>query len=155
MKYRFRIRINWLPEYTKEGMLGLLMEIKEVEAKKTVLRTKAVDIPRRLYTNLVKASGINETEKWADVTKNQLGNLASQLTEGEYLVDGKSTFKEEFVTSGGVCLKEIDFKTFESKIIPGLFFAGEVIDVDAITGGFNFQNAWTGGYIAAQGVSRR
>ncbi|MGB6151447.1 MAG: NAD(P)/FAD-dependent oxidoreductase [Pricia sp.] len=152
MKYRFRIRVNWLPEYSAEGLLGLLMEIKEVEAKKTVLRTKAVDVPRRLWTNLVRASGIEEAEKWADVTKIQLENLASQLTQSEFLVDGKSTFKEEFVTAGGVNLKEIDFKTFESKILPGLFFAGEVIDVDAITGGFNFQNAWTGGYIAAQGI---
>jgi len=152
MKYRFRIRVNWLPEYSAEGLLGLLMEIKEVEAKKTVLRTKAVDVPRRLWTNLVRASGMEEAEKWADVTKIQLENLAHQLTQGEFSVDGKSTFKEEFVTAGGVNLKEIDFKTFESKILPGLFFAGEVIDVDAITGGFNFQNAWTGGYIAAQGV---
>ncbi len=154
MKYRFRIRINWLPEYSVEGVIGLLMQIKEIEAKKTVLRTKAVDVPRRLWTNLVRASGIGEAERWADVTKTHLENLAQQLTQCEFLVDGKSTFKEEFVTAGGVNLKEIDFKTFESKILPGLYFAGEVIDVDAITGGFNFQNAWTGGYIAAQGVSR-
>ncbi len=155
MKYRFRIRINWLPEYSVEGVVGLLIQIKEIEAKKTVLRTKAVDVPRRLWTNLVRASGIGEAEKWADVTKTHLENLAHQLTQCEFLVDGKSTFKEEFVTAGGVNLKEIDFKTFESKILPGLYFAGEVIDVDAITGGFNFQNAWTGGYIAAQGVSRQ
>lgn len=153
MKYRFRIRINWLPEYNVVGLIGLLMQIKEIEAKKTVLRTKAVDVPRRLWTNLVRASGIGETEKWADVTKTHLENLAHQLIQGEFLVDGKSTFKEEFVTAGGVNLKEIDFKTFESKILPGLYFAGEVIDVDAITGGFNFQNAWTGGYIAAQGIT--
>ena len=152
MKYRFRIRINWLPDYRKEGVLGLLMEIKEVEPKKTVLRTKAVDVPRRLWTNLVRASDIGATEKWADVTKIQLETLSYQLTQSEFLVDGKSTFKEEFVTAGGVKLKEIDFKTFESKILPGLFFAGEVIDVDAITGGFNFQNAWTGGFIAALGI---
>lgn len=152
MEYRFRIQVNWLSEYNAEGLLGLLMEIKEVEARKTVLRTKAVDVPRRLWTNLVRTSGIGETEIWADVTKAHLENLAHQLTQGEFLVDGKSTFKEEFVTAGGVHLKEIDFKTFESKILPGLYFAGEVINVDAITGGFNFQNAWTGGYIAAQGI---
>ena len=153
MKYRFRIRVNWLPEYSVEGIIGLLMQIKEVEAKKTVLRTRAVDVPRRLWTNLVRASGIGETEKWADVTKVHLEYLANQLTQGEFLVEGKSTFKEEFVTAGGVNLKEIDFKTFESKILPGLYFAGEVINVDAITGGYNFQNAWTGGFIAAKAIA--
>ncbi|WP_299529586.1 NAD(P)/FAD-dependent oxidoreductase [Ulvibacterium sp.] len=150
--YRFRIRVNWLPEYHKGAILPLLLEIKDVEAKKTVLRTNAVDVPRRLWTNLVKASGINGDTKWADVSKKQLQQLAEQLTECEFLVEGKSTFKEEFVTAGGVSLKEIDFKTFESRLLPNLYFAGEVIDVDAITGGFNFQNAWTGAYIAAQGI---
>jgi len=151
-KYRFRIRINWMPDYHKGGVFPLLMEIKEVEVKKTVLRTKAVNIPRRLWTNLVRASGIETHTTWADVSKKQLQLLAEQLTECEFLVEGKSTFKEEFVTAGGISLKEIDFKTFESKICPNLYFAGEVINVDAITGGFNFQNAWTGAYIAAQGI---
>ena len=152
--YRFRIRVNWLPHYNTEGLIGLLLQIKEVEAKKTVLRTKAVDVPRRLWTNLVRASDIDKTEIWADVTKVKLEYLARQLTRSEFQVDGKSTFKEEFVTAGGINLKEIDFKTFESKIRPGLYFAGEVINVDAITGGFNFQNAWTGGYIAAQAIAQ-
>lgn len=153
MGYRFRIRVNWLPEYSSEGILALFMEIKDIEAKKTVLRTKAVDAPRRLWTNLVRASGIAETDKWADVTKKQLEMLASELTECELQIDGKSTFKEEFVTAGGIVLKEINFKTFESKKLKNMYFAGEVIDVDAITGGFNFQNAWTGGYIVAQAIA--
>ena len=152
MEYRFKIRVNWLPEYNFEGLMGLFSEIKEIEAKKTVLRTKAVEVPRRLWTNLVRASDISETDKWADVTKNQLEKLAKQLTQCELKIDGKSTFKEEFVTAGGVDLKEVNFKTYESKKLPGMYFAGEVINVDAITGGFNFQNAWTGGYIAAQAV---
>ena len=150
--YKFRIRVNWLPDYNFEGLMGLFLEIKEVEAKKTVLRTKALEVPRRLWTNLVRASGIDETDKWADVTKNQLEKLAHQLVECELKIDGKSTFKEEFVTAGGIDLKEVNFKTYESKKLPGMYFAGEVINVDAITGGFNFQNAWTGGYIAAQAV---
>ncbi|MDT7829209.1 NAD(P)/FAD-dependent oxidoreductase [Pricia sp. S334] len=153
LDYRFRIRINWLPEYHTEGVLTLLMHIKEVEAKKTVLRTKAVDIPRRLWTGLVKASGIALSEKWADVSKLKLEYLAQQLTQCEFQVNGKSTFKEEFVTAGGIDLKEIDFRTFKSRILPDLYFAGEVINVDAITGGFNFQNAWTGGYVAAQAIA--
>lgn len=151
--YKFSIRINWLPDYHAESVLDLLFEIKEIEAKRTVLRTKAVDVPRRLWTNLVRVSGISETLKWADVTRELLENLAAQLTRCEFNVDGKSTFKEEFVTAGGVTLKEINFKTFESKKHSNLFFAGEVINVDAITGGFNFQNAWTSGYIAAKGIT--
>ncbi|WP_276169126.1 NAD(P)/FAD-dependent oxidoreductase [Zobellia alginiliquefaciens] len=154
MEYRFKIRVNWLPEYNFEGLMGLFLEIKEVEAKKTVLRTKAVEVPRRLWTNLVRASDISETDKWAEVTKVQLEKLARQLTECELKIDGKSTFKEEFVTAGGIDLKEVNFKTYESKKLSGMYFAGEVINVDAITGGFNFQNAWTGGYIAAQAIAK-
>ncbi|MGB5435983.1 MAG: NAD(P)/FAD-dependent oxidoreductase [Maribacter sp.] len=152
-KYHFPIRVNWLPEYHQGSVLPLLMEVKEVEAKKTVLRTKAVEIPRRLWTNLVKASGIEKDEKWAEVTKEQLQHLADQLTNGRFLVEGKSTFKDEFVTAGGIDLKEINFKTYESKIHKNLYFAGEIINVDAITGGFNFQNAWTSGYIAAHAIA--
>ncbi len=154
LKYKFPISINWLPDYHQGSVLSLLMEIKEIEARKTVLRTKAVEIPRRLWTNLVRASGIAKDEKWADVTREKLQNLANELTNGKFMVQGKSTFKEEFVTAGGVDLKEINFKTFESKIHDNLFFAGEVINVDAITGGFNFQNAWTGGYIVAQAIAK-
>ncbi len=153
MDYRFKIRVNWLPDYSFEGVLGLFMEIKTIEAKKTVFRTKAVDLPRRLWTKLVRASGIAETDKWADVTKIQLEKLVGQLTKCELQIEGKSTFKEEFVTAGGIVLKEINFKTFESKKLKNMYFAGEVIDVDAITGGFNFQNAWTGGYIVAQAIT--
>ncbi|MCP4975948.1 MAG: NAD(P)/FAD-dependent oxidoreductase [Maribacter sp.] len=154
LKYKFPISINWLPDYHQGSVLSLLMEIKEIEARKTVLRTKAVEIPRRLWINLVRASGIAKDEKWADVTKDKLQNLANELTNGRFMVDGKSTFKEEFVTAGGIDLKEINFKTFGSKIHENLFFAGEIINVDAITGGFNFQNAWTGGYIVAQAIAK-
>ncbi len=149
--YNFKIQVNWVPEYHKEGLLGLFMEVKKVE-RKTVLRTKVVDIPKRLWVNLVRASGIADSETWPDVSKIQLQNLAEQLTTGIYQVTGKSTFKEEFVTAGGIDLKEINFKTYESKVIPNLYFAGEIMNIDAITGGFNFQNAWTSGYMAAQGI---
>ncbi|VAW14434.1 FIG00648790: hypothetical protein [hydrothermal vent metagenome] len=152
--YRFPVRVNWLPDYHAGGIIDLLMHIKDVEAKKTVLRTKAVDVPRRLWTNLVRAAGIPEDLKWADVSKERLQDLSGQLTNCVFTVNGKSAFKEEFVTAGGVTLKEINFKTFESKVHKNLFFAGEVIDVDAITGGFNFQNAWTSGYIAAKAISK-
>lgn len=152
--YKFKIRINWLPEYHEEAIIDLLKEIKMVETTKTVLRTKAVDLPRRLWTSLVKASNIDAQVTWSEITKEQLYNLVKQLTKAEFQVDGKSTFKEEFVTAGGVNLKEVNFKTFESKIASNLYFAGEVLNIDAITGGFNFQNAWTGGYIAAQAIAK-
>ena len=152
--YNFRIRINWVPDYDLGTMIGFLNEVKFLEAKKTILKSKVLEIPNRLWSHLVKASEIDASQKWADVTKGQLQTLASQLTEGTFRIDGKSTFKEEFVTAGGVDLKEINFKTFESKILSNLYFAGEVINVDAITGGFNFQNAWTGAYIAAQAIAK-
>ena len=152
--YNFRISINWVPEYTTEIMEEVLFRIKDVEAKKTIVRTNAVDIPKRLWINLVEAAEISKDVKWADVTKEMLRKLALQLTECSFKVEGKSTFKEEFVTAGGVDLKEIDFKTFKSKKLPNLYFAGEVINVDAITGGFNFQNAWTGAYIAAKTIAK-
>ncbi|MEX0312785.1 MAG: NAD(P)/FAD-dependent oxidoreductase [Allomuricauda sp.] len=151
--YQFRVKINWTPDYTTGAMENYLNKVREVETKKTILRTKAVEIPRRLWANLVRAAGIEEHLKWSDITKEKLQNLARQLTVCSFKVEGKSTFKEEFVTAGGVDLKEINFKTFESKLFPGLYFAGEIINVDAITGGFNFQNAWTGAYIAAQAIA--
>ena len=109
-------------------------------------------MPKRLWQNLIKASGINESLTWAEATRENLQNIANQLTSGIFAVEGKSTFKEEFVTAGGVDLKEINFKTFESRICKNLYFAGEVLNIDAITGGFNFQNAWTSGFIVAQNL---
>ena len=151
--YIFRIRINWLPDQSKGTILGLLQEMRMAEPKKTIFKTKVTPLPNRLWISLAKASGIGPTTRWAEMTKEQLQQFATQLTECSLKVDGKSTFKEEFVTAGGIDLREINFKTFESKLLPNLYFAGEVIDVDAVTGGFNFQNAWTGAYIAAQAIA--
>ena len=109
-------------------------------------------MPKRLWKQLILAANIGENERWADINKQQLENLAEQLTKAIFQVTGKSTFKDEFVTAGGVDLKEVNFKTFESKLISNLYFAGEVINVDAVTGGFNFQNAWTGAYIASASI---
>src|SRR5690606_9221859 len=110
------------------------------------------DLPKRLWQNLVKVAGISETLTWADATRENLQNIANQLTAGIFEVTGKSTFKEEFVTAGGIDLKEVNFKTFESRFHKNLYFAGEVLNIDAITGGFNFQNAWTGGFIIAKAL---
>ena len=144
--------MNWLPDYSMESMEAYLKELKSVEAKKTVMRTNVTELPKRLWKRLVQAANIGPEERWGDIKKEQLQDLAEQLTASSFKVEGKSTFKEEFVTAGGVDLKEINFKTFESKLHPNLYFAGEIINVDAITGGFNFQNAWTGAYIAAQAI---
>ncbi len=152
-QYRFRIQVNWVPEYHQQGMFSFLMEVKEMEARKTVFRTYPLELPKRLWSKLVKAAGILPDQKWADISKKQLQELARELTAGEFLVEGKSTFKEEFVTAGGIDLKELNFKTFESKLLPGVYFAGEVLNIDAITGGYNFQSAWTGSFLAARAIA--
>ncbi len=151
-KYQFAIEVNWLNEITLEEAEEKLKELKLEHSKKAVSKKSPFEFPNRLWESLVFASEISEETKWADLTKKQLQNLALQLTKGEFQVNGKSTFKEEFVTAGGIDLKEINIKTMESKIHENLFFAGEIINVDAITGGFNFQNAWTGGFIVSEAI---
>ena len=151
--YKFQIEINFIKKSFEE-CLGILKTLKQDLAKKTVFKSTQFELPKRLWHKLVLASNMDEETRWADLNKSQLETLASQLTEAIFNVDGKSTFKEEFVTAGGVNLKEVNFKTFESKRIKNLYFAGEVINVDAVTGGFNFQNAWTGAYIAALNISK-
>jgi predicted Rossmann fold flavoprotein len=151
--YQFRVQLNWIPDYHTGAVVDVLHDIKEIEARKTVLRTQAFDLPRRLWIRLVLAAGIPKTMRWAETTKKHLEALHAQLTASEFKVEGKSTFKDEFVTAGGISLREVDFRTFQSKILPGLYFAGEVLNVDAITGGFNFQNAWTGAFLAARAIT--
>ena len=130
------------------------MEIKIAFPRKTILKSTQFDLPKRLWEQLVIAAHIPNDLRWGEVNKQQLQAVASQLTEAVFAVDGKSTFKEEFVTAGGVELKGVNFKTFESKHYKNLFFAGEVLNIDAVTGGFNFQNAWTSAFIAAQQLSK-
>ncbi|QRE04559.1 BaiN/RdsA family NAD(P)/FAD-dependent oxidoreductase [Flavobacterium psychrophilum] len=151
-KYQFAILVNWLNDKTVEEVATILRALKLEHSKKTVSKKSPFDIPNRLWESIVPASQIDVEAKWADLTKNQLANLTHQLTNAEFQVNGKSTFKEEFVTAGGIDLKEINFKTMESKILPNLYFAGEIVNIDAITGGFNFQNAWTSGFIVANSV---
>lgn len=152
LHYNFKIQVNWLHETTTDDALNILKELKNVSPKKMILNTKVFDIPNRLWVKLVESSDIPVVQKWGDVSNIQLNKLAEQFTKGIFSVNGKSTFKEEFVTAGGVDLKEINFKTYESKLQNSLYFAGEVLNIDAITGGFNFQNAWTGAYIAAKAI---
>lgn len=153
VNYQFRIQVNWLKDQNFEETLEQLNELKLENAKKNTDKFCPFDFPKRLWESILKASEIQPETKWADVNKKQMTTLANQLTNAVFQVNGKSTFKEEFVTAGGVNLKEINFKTMESKILPNLYLAGEVLNIDAITGGFNFQNAWTGGFIAAQAIA--
>ena len=151
--YQFAIEVNWLNDIETEEAETLLKELKQEHAKKMVAKKSPIELQNRLWESLVLASGIGAETKWADLSKIQLHNLANQLTKGIFQVNGKSTFKEEFVTAGGIDLKEINFKTMESKIHPNLYFAGEIVNIDAITGGFNFQNAWTSGFIVANAIA--
>lgn len=151
-KYQFTIKINWTGFETLEDVKETLNQLKIETAKKNISNTPLFNIPNRLWQRFLTASSISTETKWADLNKKQLLTLAEQLTQCRYEVNGKSTFKDEFVTAGGVNLDEVNFKTFESKLIPNLYFAGEILDIDAITGGFNFQAAWTGGWIVGNAI---
>jgi predicted Rossmann fold flavoprotein len=147
--YNFDLTINFIAQdfTTCFRKLGH----NKIESPKKLVRKSALfGLPKRLWEQLVIGADFPTDITWAEANQKQLQKLAIQLTSAVFKVTGKSTFKEEFVTAGGVALKEINFKTFESKIHKNLFFAGEVLNIDAVTGGFNFQNAWTGAFIAAQ-----
>jgi len=150
--YEYEVEVNWLSRPTNKISNVLLNLKKKQPRKQVVLRSPFDEIPKRLWERFVIASQITSTQNWADLNHMQIENLANQLTKGVYQANGKSTFKEEFVTAGGVDLKEINFKRFESKLHQNLFFVGEVLNIDAVTGGFNFQNAWTGGFIVASSI---
>ena len=150
--YKFSISVNFL----KISVLECLEKLKTFKnnlSKKRVSKLSPFGIPIRLWKELATYSKIKEEKTWAELNNEDLQSLAKQLTSSIFKVTGKSTFKEEFVTAGGIDLKEINFKTFESKLHDNLFFAGEILNIDAVTGGFNFQNAWTGAYIAAKSIS--
>ena len=150
--YQFTIFVNWLNDAEKDEVEKKLKDLKQEHAKKAVSKKSPFELTNRLWESLVLASGIESETKWADLSKIQLTNLVNQLINGTFQVNGKSTFKEEFVTAGGIDLKEINFKTMESKLHENLYFAGEIVNIDAITGGFNFQNAWTSGFIVANSM---
>ena len=153
--YQFQIIVNWTNDFVFDEVLEELMQLKQSNPKKTIIKHAQYGLTNRLWQQLVKASTIAEDLTWADVSKKQLVNLADQLTQSEFNVNGKSTFKDEFVTAGGIDLKEVNFKTMESKLQDNLYFTGEILNIDAITGGFNFQNAWTTGFLAANAIAAK
>ncbi len=155
MNYQYQVQVNWISKSLAEVGEDLWEFKSEASNKKVVAKSMYAEIPRRLWEKLATSAGIHSNANWADLRKNQLEKLANQLTACVFHAQGKSTFKEEFVTAGGVSLKEINFKTFESKLHANLFLIGEVIDIDAVTGGFNFQNAWTGGWMVSEALKDR
>lgn len=152
--YRFEIQIDWLVGVN--DIPTQLDQLRKASGKKTIHNRSPFDsIPRRLWVALATAAGIGPDTTWSQLPGNAAKALDNELKRGVYQVSGKSLNKDEFVTCGGICLDEIDLKTMESRKQPGLFFAGEVIDVDGVTGGFNFQNAWTSGYLAGEAMAAR
>jgi predicted Rossmann fold flavoprotein len=153
--YKFTLRVNWAPRFNPETARAVLEQARAANSKKQLTTWSPLGVPLRLWERLVAAAGLAADATWAGVGNAALRALAAQVCEAEFAVDGKSTFKEEFVTCGGVRLGEVDFKTMESRLVPGLHFAGECLDVDGITGGFNFQNAWTTGRLAGLAMAAR
>ncbi len=147
-RYKAKLTVNFLPEHDTESVYDEFLLYKRENPKKRIVSQSLFDTPKRYWSQATTAAGIADTLLWADVTKVALKALAHQLTAATFLVTGKGIFKDEFVTAGGVRLNEIDFRTMQSRICPGLYFGGEVLDIDGITGGFNFQSAWTTGWIA-------
>jgi len=152
--YKAKLAVNWLGvEGTTKGtekLQSIFNEMRAVQGKQLVVSAPPVNLPKRLWVYLVGEAGISEASQWASLKKEEQQRLAELVTGELVEVIGKGVFKEEFVTCGGVSLKEVDFRTMQSKLHPGLFFAGEILDIDGLTGGFNFQNAWTTGWIAGE-----
>lgn len=154
LRYDFDIEVNWITR-TYDDVLADIKQIKESDAKKQIGNVVMYKIPHRFWMYLLHTSNIQSTQQWANITKKQTQDLARNMTNFRLNVKGKSTNKEEFVTAGGVSLKEVNFKSFQSKINENLYFAGEVLNIDGLTGGFNFQSAWTGAYMISKEISSK
>jgi predicted Rossmann fold flavoprotein len=150
--YQFTVEINWLPEYSPEKLRENLVAYRDGNAKKIVAANPLFGLPIRLWKKVTAQAGIGEQLRWAELSKKSLNQLITLLVAAPFRVRGKSTFKEEFVTCGGVSLDDIHLPSLESRHCRNLFFAGEVLNIDGITGGFNFQSAWTTGFIAGKNM---
>lgn len=153
-RYQARFSINWLPKQNPDQLRQELTAVRNQIPQKTIAANCPVMLPRRLWERLTEAVGIQKERRWAELSNKTLNQLIQELMQGSYQISGKGVFKEEFVTCGGVNLKEINFKTMESRCCSGLYFAGEVLDIDGVTGGFNFQSAWTTGWIAGNAIAK-
>jgi len=153
LDYKFPLFVNWLPDFSPEKIAQELAARRKRWAGKLIVNVPLAPLPARLWEELVLAAGIVRETRWSVLTRAQTHALTQQITRTEFSVTGKSLNKDEFVTCGGVKLGEINFKTMASKVCPGLFFAGELLDIDGVTGGFNFQAAWTTGWLAGQALA--
>jgi predicted Rossmann fold flavoprotein len=153
-QYDFIVRVNWDNRFSGESFVEMLKEIRQEQSKTMVRTFSAARIPSRLWHSLLQTIPGLLDLKWGEVSNKHIEQIAEAVQKSYFRVQGKSTFKDEFVTAGGVDLKEIDFKGMQSKLHPGLYFAGEVLNIDAVTGGFNFQAAWTTAMLAAQHISQ-
>ena len=154
LNYEFKISIDLLPSVSKTDCENVLLAA-QTGSKKKVVNYCPFEIPNRFWVYLCQKAGVPEERVWPELRKVEKNMLVLGLKYLEYNVNGKSTFKEEFVTAGGIDLKEVNFKTMESRVLSDLYFAGEVLNIDAVTGGFNFQAAWTTGFIAAQTIAKK
>ncbi len=155
-RYRANLQINWLPDLSQDQVRQTLLNLKQTQGKRRLISFSPFPaLSRRLWHYLIQQRvGVDRDLTWANLSKGQLQALVTELTQGCYAIAGRGVFKDEFVTCGGVALKEVDFTTLESRRCPGLHLAGEILDIDGITGGFNFQNAWTTGWLAGQAMAR-
>ncbi|MGY5355782.1 NAD(P)/FAD-dependent oxidoreductase [Wenyingzhuangia sp. IMCC45467] len=151
--YQYQVLVNWL-SCNRQQALDILFKAKKTDVKSMIEKRSPFEtISKRLWNRFLEVCEIDGQTKWADISNKKLELLADKLTSTVFHAQGKSTFKDEFVTAGGVKLKEVNFKKFESKLHDNLFFAGEILNIDAVTGGFNFQNAWTGGWVISEAIA--
>ena len=153
--YNFTAMVNWLPDYNENTLREKILQLRFELASQKIYNRNPFALPSRLWEHILKTCSIAEELRWADLLAKEQNKLIKMLCTQEFFVKGKTTFKEEFVTAGGINLSEVDSNTMQSKIIPGLFFAGEILNIDGVTGGFNFQNAWTTGWLAASSADKK
>jgi predicted Rossmann fold flavoprotein len=151
--YQAKLAVNWIPTFKAEAVKQVLLTAKTEQPKKFISNYCPVDVSLRLWEYLLDKAEVELEKRWADISNKSIQQIVNVLTASEYAIAGKGLFKDEFVTCGGVRLQDVNFQTMESKICQGLFFAGEILDIDGVTGGFNFQSAWTTSWIAAQGIN--
>lgn len=152
--YHATLLIKWLPNESEESLKTKIKALKQEQGAKQIGSESPFLLPKQLWRRLLQLAGIDLEQRWALLSTQQLQALLKQLLESSFQIQGKTTYKQEFVTCGGVSLDQVNFKTMESRLCPGLYFAGEVLDIDGVTGGFNFQNAWTTGWIAGQAMGQ-
>lgn len=147
-RYKGTVTINWLPDSNQDQLRKELIVVRQEFGKRAIALHRGIKLPHRLWQYLISRAGIDKDTRWAELTKQAFNKLVQELNQGQYSISGKGVFKDEFVTCGGIKLKEVNFKTMESRLVKGLYFAGEILDIDGVTGGFNFQSAWTTAYLA-------